>query len=241
MYTGILRGSQNAQQWSCRKCTYLNAPSLSQCLLCHQSKPVLNLNAFRFSQQESVPDPRDLTTPTPTSRSRYGYDTSMTYDVAEEMPEAPIFTPWPDKKYVHEEDTDLLGYALSINRYAFVLFGSTLSINLTFFVTYSIMLDRVPIFLLIEYVYFDIPNDYVALLLGTVNWMIFISVIYSQLLSKETHISIGAVLRTVITFVVLNIFGVVHSMFLMYPIVTVLHYTYNHPLKARVTYFINNI
>eukprot|EP01083_Nonionella_stella_P068793 182922_1 len=146
-----------------------------------------------------------------------------------------------DKKFDHQIDTHLLEYSKRINRDAFIVFGCVIFINFSFFLMYCIVIRRVFVFPITEYLYFDLHNDHVSLMLCTINWILFISVISTQILLQEMYISTRAVLRTMIMFFLLNVFGTINSIFIMYPIVTVLNYTYYYRFKARITYFINNI
>eukprot|EP01084_Bolivina_argentea_P057239 104613_1 len=141
----------------------------------------------------------------------------------------------------HQIDKELLAYSKKINQHAFVAFAIVIFLNFFFFMMYCIVIGRVFLFPFTEYLYFDIKKDLLSLMLYTINWILLISVITSQILLQEMHINLKCIIKTIIMFFLLNLFGTINSIAIMYPIVSILNYTYYYRFKSRITYFINNI
>ena len=145
------------------------------------------------------------------------------------------------KQFNHKTDNELEEYCRDINQKAFISFALIIVINLIFFVIYGFGLKRWLIFPLTEYFIFDIRNDLISSILFTLNWILLICVISTQVRLQEMHIDLFAILKAVGMFFCLNIFGTINSILIMYPIVTILNYTYYYKFKSRMRYFINNL
>mmetsp|Transcript_27260 Transcript_27260/g.44770 ORF Transcript_27260/g.44770 Transcript_27260/m.44770 type:complete len:466 (-) Transcript_27260:74-1471(-) len=146
------------------------------------------------------------------------------------------------KKMAHRHyvDSDLLKYCKRINHYAFVAFALIIFINLIYFFLYGFTLKRWIIFPVTEYFVFDVRNDWLSSILWTMNWILLFAVIFTQIRLQEMHINLKSILKAFAMFFCLNLFGTIHSILIMYPLVTILNYTYYYKFKSRLRYFIHN-
>eukprot|EP00484_Ammonia_sp_Unknown_P023754 CAMPEP_0197032210 /NCGR_PEP_ID=MMETSP1384-20130603/10944_1 /TAXON_ID=29189 /ORGANISM="Ammonia sp." /LENGTH=446 /DNA_ID=CAMNT_0042461837 /DNA_START=23 /DNA_END=1363 /DNA_ORIENTATION=- len=157
-------------------------------------------------------------------------------------------TAWPTpsasnsklKQFNHVIDVKLYAYCSKINQYAFVAFALIICINIVYFLLYGFALRRWLIFPITEYFVFDVHNDWLSSIMYTINWLLLLSVIVTQVRLQEMHINIASILRAVAMFFCLNLFGTIQSILIMYPIVTVLNYTYYYKFKSRLRFFLNN-
>ena len=147
------------------------------------------------------------------------------------------------KIFKHKVDTELQKYCKEINQCAFVAFACIIFVNVIYFFIYGVGLRRWIIFPICEYFIFDISlsyntissnHEYLSLGLWTINWTLLICVIFTQVRLQEMHINSLSIIKAIAMFLCLNVFGTINSILIMYPIVTILNYTYYYKFKSRM-------
>jgi len=140
----------------------------------------------------------------------------------------------------HEVDSELLDYSKLINTRAFLAFAVVLVVNFVYFVMYCVSVGRVFIFPISDYFYFDVRGDTLSGSLYTANWVLMICVMATQISLQEMCVNWKSVGRTLAMFVLLNVFGTVTSLPIMYPLISVLNWSYYFRFKSRVAFFVGN-
>lgn len=116
----------------------------------------------------------------------------------------------------HQVDTVLLNFSKRINQKAFLTFAVVLVLNFVYFVMYCVSIRRVFIFPVAEHFYFNVSDHALSGALYTANWVLLICVIATQISLQEMCINWQSVGRTVLMFLLLNMFGTINSILISY-------------------------